>query len=41
MSHTHSIDYKEAFTVEKLGGSQVKISGELPYVEVESEKKLP
>ena len=39
MSHTHSIDYKEAFTVEKLGGSQVKISGELPYVEVESEKK--
>lgn len=39
MSHTHSLDYKKAFTVEELPDSQVKISGELPYVEVESERK--
>ena len=38
MSHSHSIDYKTAFTVETLPGSQVKISGELPYAEVESER---
>tara|TARA_B100001989_G_C24509803_1_gene449748 strand:- start:17 stop:1171 length:1155 start_codon:yes stop_codon:yes gene_type:complete len=39
MSNTHSVDFKEAFSVEKLDGSQVKISGELPYAELESEKK--
>lgn len=38
MSHNHSVDFKEAFVVEKLEGSKVKISGELPYVELESER---
>ncbi len=36
--HHHAINFKTAFTVEKLPESQVKISGELPYAEVESEK---
>lgn len=39
MSHSHTVDYKSAFTVEELPDSQVKISGELPYVELESERK--
>lgn len=39
MSQTHSIDFKTAFTIEELPDSQVKITGELPYVELESEKK--
>lgn len=39
MSHTHSVDYKTAFTVEEQPDSTVKISGELPYVELESERK--
>ncbi len=39
MSHTHSIDFKTAFSVEELPDSQVKISGELPYAEVESERQ--
>lgn len=38
MSNNHSVDFKKAFTVEKIDGSQVKISGELPYVELESER---
>lgn len=38
MSQTHGVDYKKAFTVEKLSDSQVKISGELPYAELESER---
>jgi trigger factor len=38
MSHSHSIDFKKAFTIEELPDSQIKISGELPYVELESEK---
>ncbi len=38
MSHNHSVDFKKAFTVEKLDGSQVKITGELPYAELESER---
>ena len=38
MSHTHSVDFKTAFTVEELPDSQVKISGELPYVELLSER---
>ena len=37
--HSHSVDFKEAFKVEELEGSQVKITGELPYVELESERK--
>lgn len=38
MSHSHSVDFKKAFSVESLEGSQVKITGELPYVELESER---
>lgn len=37
-SHSHTVDFKTAFTVEKLPHSQVKISGELPYVELASER---
>ena len=39
MSHSHAVDYKSAFTVEELPDSQVKISGELPFIELESERK--
>jgi len=39
MSHSHTIDFKKAFTVEELPDSQVKITGELPYAELESERK--
>lgn len=39
MPHSHNIDYKTAFSVEKLPGSQVKIFGEVPVVEIESERK--
>ncbi|MEY3784460.1 MAG: hypothetical protein RLZZ230_782 [Candidatus Parcubacteria bacterium] len=39
MSHTHAIDFKTVFTVEELPNSQVKITGELPYIELESERK--
>ena len=38
MAHKHEVDFKKAFTIEKLHGSQVKITGELPYVELESER---
>lgn len=38
MSHSHSIDFKTAFTVEELPNSQVKITGELPYIELQSER---
>jgi trigger factor len=38
MSQTQSIDYKTAFSVEELPDSQVKISGELPYAELQSER---
>ncbi len=38
MSHSHTVDFKSAFTVEELPNSQVKISGELPFVELLSEK---
>jgi len=38
MTHSHSIDFKAAFTVEELPDSQVKISGELPYAELQSER---
>ncbi|MCB9812329.1 hypothetical protein H6778_01570 [Candidatus Nomurabacteria bacterium] len=37
-SHAHAVDFKTAFTIEKLDGSQVKITGELPYVELASER---
>lgn len=36
--HKHEVNFKSAFTVETLDDSQVKISGELPYVELESER---
>jgi len=39
MSHSHTTDFKTAFTVEELPDSQVKISGELPYAELLSERK--
>ncbi|MCA9359352.1 hypothetical protein KC926_04060 [Candidatus Kaiserbacteria bacterium] len=39
MSHSHTVDFKIAFKVEELPDSQVKISGELPYAELESERK--
>lgn len=38
MSHSHTVDYKSAFTVEELPDSQVKISGELPFAELASER---
>jgi len=38
MSNSHETDFKKAFTVEELPDSQVKISGELPYVELASER---
>ncbi len=38
MPHSHTIDFKTAFTIESLPESRVKISGELPYVEVASER---
>jgi len=36
--HTHTINWKDAFTVEELPHSQVKITGELPYAELASER---
>lgn len=38
MSQSHAVNFKEAFTIERLPQSQVKITGELPYVELESER---
>lgn len=38
MSHSHSVNFKTAFTIEQLADSEIKISGELPYVELESER---
>lgn len=41
MSHTHhehDIDFKTVFTVSKEAGSQVKISGEIPFSELEHER---
>ncbi len=38
MEHSHSVNFKTAFTVENLPDSEIKISGELPYVELESER---
>lgn len=39
MSHSHTVDFKKAFTIEELPDSQVKISGALPYAELQSERK--
>jgi len=36
--HHHNIDFKKAFTVEKQEGSQVKITGEIPYSELLEER---
>ncbi|MBP6881304.1 MAG: hypothetical protein KBC35_01645 [Candidatus Pacebacteria bacterium] len=36
--HSHEVDFKSAFTVETLEGSMIKITGELPYVELASER---
>lgn len=36
--HSHEVDFKTAFSIEELPGSQVKISGELPYAELASER---
>jgi trigger factor len=36
--HKHEVDFKSAFTVENLENSQVKIAGELPWVELQSER---
>lgn len=38
MEHKHHVNFKTAFTIETLPDSEVKISGELPYVELESER---
>ena len=37
-THTHATNWKEAFTIEELPDSQVKITGELSYVELASER---
>lgn len=36
--HHHDIDFKSAFTVTPEAGSQVKISGEIPYAELAHER---
>jgi len=38
MSHTHNVNWKKAFTIEELADCQVKICGELPYAELQSER---
>jgi trigger factor len=38
MTHSHSVNFKTAFTITELPDSEIKISGELPYVELESER---
>ena len=38
MEHSHTINFKTAFTIEQLPDSEIKISGELPFVELESER---
>lgn len=37
-NHSHDIDFKKDFTVEKLPGSQVKITGEIPFSELQKER---
>lgn len=36
--HHHDLDFKKAFTVTKEPGSQVKITGEIPFAELEHER---
>ena len=38
MHHSHNVNFKTAFTIEQLPDSEIKISGELPFVELESER---
>ncbi|MEN9920777.1 MAG: hypothetical protein RL538_670 [Candidatus Parcubacteria bacterium] len=38
MEHHHHVNFKTAFTIEQLPESEIKISGELPYVELETER---
>lgn len=38
MEHKHHVNFKTAFTIEILADSEIKISGELPYVELEAER---
>lgn len=38
MSHSHNVKWKDAFTLEELPDSQVKLTGEIPYVELASER---
>lgn len=38
MEHSHTVNFKTAFTIEELPHSEIKISGELPYVELQSER---
>ena len=38
MQHSHSVNFKTEFTIEQLPDSEIKISGELPFVELESER---
>lgn len=38
MEHSHTVNFKTAFTIEELPNSEIKISGELPYVELQSER---
>lgn len=38
MAHTHNVDWKDTFKVEELPNSEVKITGELPYAELQSER---
>jgi trigger factor len=37
-NHTHSFDVKTAFALEKLPGSLVKLTGEIPFAEVAQER---
>jgi trigger factor len=37
-SHSHAVNFKTAFTIEELPNSEIKISGELPFVELQSER---
>ena len=38
MTHTHNVNWKDAFQVEELENAQVKITGELPFAELQSER---
>ena len=38
MTNSHSVDFKKVFEVEELPDSQIKITGELPYAELLSER---